>query len=106
MMNAARDSANITPSRSPQLPHLPHSHAHAHSHIHSHQTSPVGGGSAGRGDLWWSPGGAAPPTVVGNGGVYSEGETSLFMYGTGGGGWGGKEQSQGRYGSSPTGIDR
>ena len=104
MMNVARDSANITPSRSPQLPHLPHSHAHTHSHIHSHQTSPVGGGGAGRGDLWWSPGGAAPPAAVGNGGVYSEGETSLFMYGAGGGGWGGREQSQGGDGSSPTGY--
>ncbi|RPB26879.1 hypothetical protein L211DRAFT_804507 [Terfezia boudieri ATCC MYA-4762] len=100
MMNAARESTNITPSRSPQLPHLPHSHAHTH---HSHQTSPVSGGSAGRGDLWWALGGAAP----GNGGVYSEGETSLFLYGTGGGGWSGREQSQGGDGEgrgSPTGY--
>ncbi|KAF8428572.1 hypothetical protein EV426DRAFT_676954 [Tirmania nivea] len=104
MMNAARDSANITPSRSPQLPHPPHSHTHTHSHIHSHQASPVGRGDAGRGDLWWSPGGAASPAAIGNDGVYSEGETSLFMYGAG---WSGREQSQGGdggNGSSPTGY--
>ena len=99
----ARDSANITPSRSPQLPHPPHSHPHTHSH----QTSPVGGGGVGRGDLWWSLGGAAPPVVVGSSGVYSEGETSLFMYGSGGSGWGGREQGQGGdggNGDSPTGY--
>jgi len=97
MLNAARDSY-ITPSRSPQLPHPPHSHAHTHSHTHSHQTLPVDRG-VGRGDLWWSPGGTP---AVGNGGLYSEGEASLCMYGTGVGRRAGREQSP--VGDAPMGY--
>lgn len=81
--SSARDSIDVTPSRSPQL-----QHDHRHPHAHSQGVSPIAnGGGVGRGaDLWWSPGGGQPPNGVGSGGIYKEGETSLFMYGTVGAG--------------------